>query len=357
MSPTGKFTLRLVIYGAFLLYLVGDLFVWHGFLAGRMDAYLKPLPGPPGDSSARIAEVYGEPVTANQLSRRITELKMLRQPPVLDMEGGIKLTHEPDIPGDLAPRARYDLIGSSLLRLKTSVNDLQLPNRNAEAARAVEQIRSRFDGDTEQYLKTLHGQKLTQEQFQKKIAARLKQTEQLYRATAQAAEASDEDLKTCYNLIRDQLTPPDLRKTRHIFLATLNREEAQVRQTAETLLERLKAGESFSRLAREFSEDERSAPAGGELGWINPARAKETLGLALADVPDDKPVLLKSRWGWHLVEASPVKKGKTPSYEEALPALRDATRSLRKAQAVGLYMDGLFEEAHLRNRIKNKQGR
>ena len=109
------------------------------------------------------------------------------------------------------------------------------------------------------------------------------------------------------------------------------------RQTAETLLERLKAGESFSRLAREFSEDERSAPAGGELGWINPARAKETLGLALADVPDDKPVLLKSRWGWHLVEASPVKKGKTPSYEEALPALRDATRSLRKAQAVGLY--------------------
>ena len=52
---------------------------------------------------------------------------MLRQPPVLDMEGGIKLTHEPDIPGDLAPRARYDLIGSSLLRLKTSVNDLQLP--------------------------------------------------------------------------------------------------------------------------------------------------------------------------------------------------------------------------------------
>ncbi len=116
----------------------------------------------------------------------------------------------------------------------------------------MEQIRSRFDGDTEQYLKTLHGQKLTQEQLQKKIAARLKQTEQLYRATAQAAEASDEDLKTCYNLIRDQLTPPDLRKTRHIFLATLNKEETQVRQTAETLLERLKAGESFSRLAREF---------------------------------------------------------------------------------------------------------
>ena len=38
---------------------MGDLFLWHGFLAGRMDAYLKPMPGPPGDNSARIAEVYG----------------------------------------------------------------------------------------------------------------------------------------------------------------------------------------------------------------------------------------------------------------------------------------------------------
>lgn len=31
MSPTGKFTLRLVIYGAFLLYLVGDLFTCTAF--------------------------------------------------------------------------------------------------------------------------------------------------------------------------------------------------------------------------------------------------------------------------------------------------------------------------------------
>ena len=144
MSPTGKFTLKLVIYGAFLLYLVGDLFVWHGFLAGRMDAYLKPMPGPPGDSSARIAEVYGEPVTANQLSRRITELKILRQPPVLDMDGGIKLTHELDIPGDLSPRARYDLISSSLLRLKTSVNDLQLPDRKSTRLNSSHMPKSRM---------------------------------------------------------------------------------------------------------------------------------------------------------------------------------------------------------------------
>lgn len=140
MSPTGKFTFKLVIYGAFLLYLVGDLFLWHGFLAGRMDAYLKPEPGPPETTPPDCGSLR-RTVTANQLSRRVAELRLLRQPPVLDMDGGIRLTHELDVAGDLAPRARYDLIGSSLLRLKTSVNDLQLPNRNAEAAHAAEQIR------------------------------------------------------------------------------------------------------------------------------------------------------------------------------------------------------------------------
>ena len=65
MSPTGKFTFKLVIYGAFLLYLVGDLFLWHGFLAGRMDAYLKPMPGPPGDNSARKFTANPSPPTSS----------------------------------------------------------------------------------------------------------------------------------------------------------------------------------------------------------------------------------------------------------------------------------------------------
>ena len=271
MSPTGKFTFKLVIYGAFLLYLVGDLFIWHGFLAGRMDAYLKPMPGPPGDNSERIAEVYGEPLTANQLNRRIAELGILRQPAVLDMGDGMTLTHELDVQKELAPRARYDLISSSLLRLKTRVNDLQLPNRNAEAAQAEKQIQSRFDGDREKYLEMLHGQKLTEEQLRQKIAARLQQTEQLYRATIKVADPTDEELKIYYNLVKDRLKTPDLRQARHIFLSTLHKDDNQVKQAAEALLARLRAGESFERLAKSTSEDERTASAGGSPGWINPA--------------------------------------------------------------------------------------
>lgn len=116
---------------------------------------------------------------------------------------------------------------------------MQLPNRNAEAAQAEKQIQSRFDGDREKYLEMLHGQKLNEEQLRQKIAARLKQTEQLYRATIKVADPTDEELKIYYNLVKDRLKTPDLRQARHIFLSTLHKDDNQVKQAAEALLARL----------------------------------------------------------------------------------------------------------------------
>lgn len=354
-SPIRKFTIKLVIYGAFLLYLVGDFFIWHGLFAGQMDAYLKPVQGPAGDQSAHIAQVYGEALTSNQQTRRVEELKILRQPPVLDMGENATLTHELDVSRELRPRAMYDLIGSSLLRLKTRFNDLQLPNRGIEAGKILEQIESRFNGNREQYLQALHQQKMTEDKLRDKITARLKQTEQLYRATIQVSDPSEEELKTYYELIRDQLKTPDLRQVRHIYLATLHQDEQKVTQEAQNILDQLHSGASFDQLAKKFSNDERTAVQGGNLGWISPARAKETLNLDITALPNDTPVLVKSNWGWHIVKASPVKKGRIPSYEEARPSLKTAAQNLRKVQAIDLYMDGLFEEGHLKNRIKIKK--
>ncbi len=204
-----------------------------------------------------------------------------------------------------------------------------------------------------EYLKTLHAQQLSRNnKLRDRIAARLKQTDQLYRATSQAAEATDEELRTYYDLIGDQLRTPDLRRVKHIFLATLHKDEAAVKQQAEELMAQLNAGASFAKLAADASEDARSAPRGGDLGMISPAAAKSEAGLDIAALPNDTPTLLKGKWGWHIVSAGPLKEGRLLSYEEAEPTLRTATRNLRKNIAVQLYLDDLFEDAHLKQRIR-----
>jgi peptidyl-prolyl cis-trans isomerase D len=55
---------------------------------------------------------------------------------------------------------------------------------------------------------------------------------------------------------------------RHIlFQVTDPKEDAAVKAKAEAALKRAQAGEDFSKLAKELSQDPGSAQQGGDLGW------------------------------------------------------------------------------------------
>lgn len=356
MSLTKKFSIKLGIYVAFLLYLVGDLFVWDGYFYTTIHSYQKAIPPQPGDKSPIVVEVYGEPITQNQINRRKSELTFLRTPPVIDLGANSSMLIEQS-EKDLLTRAKYDLILASLLRLKTRVNDAQLPNRNKEAAHYERGIATRFDSDREAYLAALYKQRQNPSKFRDQITARLKQHDHLERTTATAADPSEKELQACYNLIKDKLKSPSQREVSHIFLATLHKDANSVYSTAQSILRRLEAGEAFASLAREFSEDLRSAHEGGHLGFINPLTAKNTLGLDLSSIPANTPTIAKSNWGYHIILASSLKEGSIPTYEQAKPQLKSALHSIRKAKAVSLYMDSVLEEAHLRSRVKHAKTR
>jgi peptidyl-prolyl cis-trans isomerase D len=55
-------------------------------------------------------------------------------------------------------------------------------------------------------------------------------------------------------------------------------------QLAQSIIERVKKGEDFGQLAREFSEDKESKEKGGEIGWKKTAELNEDLKASLADV-------------------------------------------------------------------------
>ena len=111
----------------------------------------------------------------------------------------------------------------------------------------------------------------------RKIAARLKQTEQFYRATIKVADPTDEELKIYYNLVKDRLKTPDLRQARHIFLSTLHKDDNQVKQAAEVLVGALGPENPSNGWPKVPAKMNGRLSAGGSLGWINPARTAETL--------------------------------------------------------------------------------
>ena len=87
------------------------------------------------------------------------------------------------------------------------------------------------------------------------------------------------------------------------------RDEQTTIETLNTLRDRVKAGEDFALLAKEFSEDPGSALNGGELGWSTPgmfvAEFEETMsGIELNEI--SAPFL--SQFGWHILQVTERRK-------------------------------------------------
>lgn len=131
-------------------------------------------------------------------------------------------------------------------------------------------------------------------------------------------------------------------RARHVLIKTDpgGDEEANLaaRARAEAVLERAKAGEDFAALARELSEDEGSAPKGGDLGWnprgrMVPAFDEAMFSLEPGEITD---TLVESPYGFHVIEVVGVREGDVPEAEakrEVAEALYLETESRRRARA------------------------
>lgn len=92
--------------------------------------------------------------------------------------------------------------------------------------------------------------------------------------------------------------------TRHILLkpsAIRSSEETHI--FAQQLRERALAGENFSELAREYSEDIGSAQEGGDLDWVSPGQmVPEFDKMMNATATGDISMPFTSQFGWHVLK-------------------------------------------------------
>lgn len=88
------------------------------------------------------------------------------------------------------------------------------------------------------------------------------------------------------------------------------------------IIEKLKNGEDFAQLARDFSKDTGSAVSGGDLGWFGKGRMVpefEAAAFALEKTGDYTPAPVKSQFGYHIIQliAKQERPLTAPQYETA----------------------------------------
>ncbi len=157
-------------------------------------------------------------------------------------------------------------------------------------------------------------------------------------------DLSDKALKKEYD---EQIKKADLTeyKARHILVKD--------KKTAEDIIEQLKNGADFQKLAKEKSTGP-SASSGGDLGWFSAATMVPEFSAALKKMKKGQfsQTPVKTRFGWHVILLENTRKREAPPFDKVKPQLK---QSLTR-KAIHAYIDELTRKADVKiNKPKGKK--
>ncbi len=146
-----------------------------------------------------------------------------------------------------------------------------------------------------------------------------------------AAEAkvdiTDAEIEEYYNSQKDLFSTPEERRASHILIKLPEDAPAEAIEAArakiDDIAQRVRAGEDFATLAREFSDDPASKPNGGDLGWFGKGRMVPAFGEAVFSMKEgaiSDPV--RTNYGFHLIRLDGIR----PSGVQPLDEVREQIR-------------------------------
>ncbi len=116
-------------------------------------------------------------------------------------------------------------------------------------------------------------------------------------------------------------------RVRHILVkvdeSASEKEKKAAKKKAESILKKIKSGEDFAKLAAEVSDDPGSKQKGGELGFFPRGRmVKPFEDAAFALKPGKVSGLVKTQYGYHIIEVEEKKAAGIQSFEDVQESIR-----------------------------------
>ncbi len=137
-----------------------------------------------------------------------------------------------------------------------------------------------------------------------------------------------------YNLHKSQFIKPAVVHARHILIAKdKDGSYKNALKKAERIYKKLKAGASFSKLAKKYSDDPGSRASGGDLGYIEKSQlvkpfADAAFSLKIGQI--SKPV--KTRFGYHIIEVLDRKAASVKPFEDVEGKIGKSLKALKAYQ-------------------------
>jgi peptidyl-prolyl cis-trans isomerase C len=248
-------------------------------------------------------------------------------------------------------------VGGEIITVDDFESELSsLPEYTQKRMNTMEQKKKHLEKMIDERLLLLEAgkRKLDQdEEIQKKVDRYRNRliTEKLYREIATERSAvGAEEIQAYYQEHKDRFQQKErIRVSQILILSPPNasaEKQAEAKKKAQEALNRVRAGEDFATVAKEYSEGP-AASRGGDLGFFSRGRMVpefEEIAFSLKEV-GDKSDLVRTKFGFHIIELT----GRQPAQELALEDVKDRIvrqlESARRREVRQSLADELREQA------------
>lgn len=174
--------------------------------------------------------------------------------------------------------------------------------------------------------------------------------EELFAKELDNPEATEEECLLYYEKNKARFTSSPLVELKHILLAAAPDDDVQridSKTMAETLIHKLKRGESFATLAKQYSACP-SKETGGSLGQVSAGQTvKEFERQVFAANEGLFPSPIESRYGFHVVFIERKIAGKQLPFEQAKAKIQQYLNEKVKTKATAHYIESLIQKTKL----------
>ncbi|WP_018970605.1 peptidylprolyl isomerase [Rubritalea marina] len=333
---SSKFVVRLGAWSLIMLYLLIDLVIFEGPV--KQGVY--KMQGHPAAKAANdtkqgiIARVFGKPIYLSQVDYTVDER--------LWRNGRNRSELSQATRKAMRESALRELCDFAILREKVALNRDSYPVDESELEEAYARFASRFTTPDAfaQALKTMH-YKGSQE-VKMRLEARIQQNNYLEDKIQPGISVSNEEAKAWYHDHLAELSIPELRHTRHIFISKQHHNATQALRKLEPALDAIIADRSqFQRYNQQLNNDPRAKTRQGSLGALTLQRCLPDIADTIFSMEANTPVIIESTLGWHLIEVTKIEASHQPAFADVKAQIMTTLENTRRKGAVAEYRRNL----------------
>ncbi len=297
---------------------------------------------------SQVAFVNGKAILGRDLSRLIqAELAPIGNPEWQNLRE--------DYRTQLINQSLDSLIDGELIYQEAIASGIEVTDD--EVQKELAEISKTFKNDAEMNV-ALANQGTDREGFTKDLERNLVVSKFVAKNISDKIVISSDELSQYYSSHPDEFRHPDIVRTSHILIivaeGATSEQDKLAKERAEAILARVKKGEDFAKLAKEYSMDS-SASQGGDIGFTS----KDSVAPEYAEVAFSLPVegvseVFRSQFGYHIIKVTDKKKEGVSTLEEVHSQLSDFLKSQKTQKDLAQMIEGLRGKAKIEILIEIK---